>query len=274
MRIKAKLFYALVLAALTVFLSVGVALAEGENQDVFSQPYKEDSTGEYLGKVCSIGSDGSLIMPSNISDIVKNNPGSNTITIKKGNSSFQINVSDSGVKQLKEIGRNIYDKESVRRKVSSMGEQVNVQADTKGAGVMLSGLAPLVNLIVGIIAYLIILGMTFFTALDIIYITMPVFRNKAEEMRQAGSGILVRHDNKTGETKLRWVTDEAVYAVQACSVDSGKNPLGMYLQKRIWAYILVAIVIFILLTGNVQLFVNIALNLVEGILDVLANLGK
>jgi hypothetical protein len=76
-----------------------------------------------------------------------------------------------------------------------------------------------------------------------------------------------------GETKLRFVSDEAQYAVQECSLESGKNPLISYFSKRIIAYICVAIILFMFLTGNISLITNMALKVVNGVISVFSSLS-
>ena len=75
---------------------------------------------------------------------------------------------------------------------------------------------------------------------------------------------------KDGNTKLTFITDDAQYAVTAAdTVQSGKSPFVIYLKKRALAFVLLAIVIFILLTGNIGIFATLALKLVQGLLDFL-----
>lgn len=164
-------------------------------------------------------------------------------------------------------------KADIKSTVDDMGMDFNVKADTATAGVALSGLEQVVSAIVGILCYAVTLGMTLFTAIDICYITMPVFRNKCEDMKQSGGGAMVKTNSQTGETQLRWITDEAMYAVQSCSIETGKNPLTTYIKKRVIAFVMLAIVLFILFTGNIQLIVNIAINFIAGIMDALGSLG-
>ena len=81
--------------------------------------------------------------------------------------------------------------------------------------------------------------------------------------------MMTRTDSKTGETKLRLVTDEAQYAIQAAdTIQSGQNPLVIYFKKRFAAILILAIVLFILLTGNMNVFSQIALKLVSGIISI------
>lgn len=265
-----------VLVAMLVFPIVALA-ADGDS--IFDQSYSESNTEKYLSEICTVDrSSNKLILDKRIEAIIKesersNAPKSKVLNLNKDNVSFTISVTEDAYRELVVLGRDVYDRMKVKHRIEEMGSSVNVEADTDRASVMLSGLQPLISLIVGILAYLVVLGMTFFTAMDICYITMPVFRNRVEEMKQSGNAAMVKY-SKDGEAKLRWVSDEAQYAVITCTVDSGRNPLTVYLQKRIWAYIMVAIVIYILLTGNIQMIVNIAINFVSGILDILSDLGR
>lgn len=149
---------------------------------------------------------------------------------------------------------------------NQLGEdQFGIKADVGNAKVALSGFMGVAAMIIGIIAWAVIGGMSVFTALDICYIAFPVFRNKVEGSAESGS--------KAGSVMLKLVTDDAQYAVKQCNVENGKSPWGMYLKKRIIAYILLAIVIYILLTGKVDLIISIAMNFVSGIIDSLSHLA-
>ena len=77
-----------------------------------------------------------------------------------------------------------------------------------------------------------------------------------------------------GMNKMRFVTDEAIYAVQSAAVGSGKSAISIYLGKRVFAFIMTGVVIYILLTGNVSLIVNVVLNFISGLIKALEGLGK
>lgn len=149
---------------------------------------------------------------------------------------------------------------------------IKIEANTGEASNMLSGFVPVVNIILGVVTVGITLGLALYTAFDICYIVFPVFRNKCEDDKVNGNGRMVKTSNN-GETKLRWVSDEAQYVVRNCSIESGKSPLSSYLTKRIGAYVGVTIVLFILLTGNISIITNIVLKFVSGIVDVLQGLA-
>lgn len=156
--------------------------------------------------------------------------------------------------------------------VSTITDGLNIGADTSGATALLSGFAPIISLVIGVITVLVTMGMTLFTAFDIAYIAFPVFRNKCEEQKMNGTGYNVKKDS-SGNVSLRFVTDDAQYAVSEGTIENGKSPWGIYFRKRIMSYILLAIVLFILLTGNISMITNIALNIVSGIMNVLSGLA-
>ena len=159
----------------------------------------------------------------------------------------------------------------VKGAVVDIGSNFNVEADIEGAATALSGIEGIISTIVGILVYAVTIGMTLFTACDICYITMPVFRNKCDDIKASG-GVGTKTDS-SGNAVLMFVTDDAQHAVQVCTVETGKNPLALYAKKRVVAFILLGLVIFILLTGNIGLLVNIAVNIAAGIIDVLSGLG-
>lgn len=193
-------------------------------------------------------------------------------TVAIGDRTYIIKSDD--LNSIKSSVYTVYSKEKLKNKVSGMNADFNTEADTKAAGVMLSGLKDIVQLVVGILAYLVVIGMGLFTAMDICYITIPVFREKSDNVaRTAPSGFTKESSDGSGK-RIRFVTDDAYFAVKTCTIDSGKNPLTVYLKKRILAYVMVALVLYILLTGNINLITDLAITVVSGIIDVLSGLGQ
>lgn len=148
---------------------------------------------------------------------------------------------------------------------------LNISADTTTAANTLTGFTGVISTMLGIIVVLITVGMAVFSAFDLCYIAFPVFRNKCEEAKQSGQGIMASSKKTAnGETKIRFVTDDAQYAVTAAdTVQSGKNPFVIYFGKRLISYIALSILVFILLTGNIDIFTRLAIKLVSGILNVI-----
>lgn len=185
---------------------------------------------------------------------------------------------DSGYYYYLEISRRSAVEDAINRKsnngqveedVRKISSTLDVGADVETAGVLLSGFVPILSTLLGLMVTLISIGMTVFSAFDLCFIAFPVFRNKCEDAKASGNNIMTKKGSG-GETKLRFVSDDAQYAVQAAdTVQSGKNPFVIYFQKRLLSYIILAILLFILLTGNITVFTNIALKVVSGILEVI-----
>lgn len=133
----------------------------------------------------------------------------------------------------------------------------------------IEGFLPVINVFLSGLVIIITAAMTVFSALDIAFIAFPTFRNKCDELK-ANGGTGTKTDS-SGGVKLRFITDEAVYAVeQAQAMTTGKNPFAIYFSKRIVSYLLLAVMIFILLTGKITLFTDLALRLMSGILNIIS----
>lgn len=169
--------------------------------------------------------------------------------------------------------------EEGKRQVTQVGSTIigsgfEVSADVQTGAKILSGFSGLVSMILGLMVVLISLGMTVFSACDLAYIAFPVFRNKCEDMKQSGSKIGTK-TGSNGETKLRFVTDEAQYAVNAAeTTESGKNPFVIYFSKRIASYIILAILLFILLSGRITVFTDLGVKLADGIVNLIGDQTK
>jgi len=241
--------------------------------------YDEDSVAVWLESQCSLNRNGEVVYSNSLSGILNDHPyvdgdDSETyaITLNVEGQEHVIFMSQAAFERAGNQADKSLNRQRVQQKVDNMGVNFNVEADVQSAGIALSGLQEVVGMIVGLLAYAIVLGMTLFTTLDVCYITMPVFKNKADEMVQRG-GVMSRVDSRTGESTHRWITDDARYAVANATIENGKSPLAIYLGKRIWAYVMLAIVLFILLTGNIQLIVNIAINFISGLIEALEGLA-
>ena len=162
--------------------------------------------------------------------------------------------------------------QKVGEKMGDITSGLQIEANTGAAAVMLSGFKPILELGIGVIVVLITFGMTLFSAFDICYIAFPVFRNKAEEAKQSGNSMMTKKSHN-GENTLRWITDDAQYAVTQGTIDSGKSPWKLYFGKRVSSYIFLGITLFILLTGNISLITDVAIKVVSGVIDVVTGLA-
>lgn len=156
---------------------------------------------------------------------------------------------------------------------STVDELVN--PDTGTATTILGGFSGIINTFLGIMIVLITLFMTVFTALDICYIVFPAVRGWLDNSYQSG-GVNAKK-NADGSTSMRLITDEAQYAVKQFDMGAngqggGGNPMTTYFKKRVLNYLVLSIMLFILLTGNITLLTNLAINVVSGILEVLTSI--
>lgn len=171
---------------------------------------------------------------------------------------------NSQVKKLNEAA-------TATEKVTSITDGLNISADTEQATQLMGGFSPIISVGLGILVVLITIGMTIFSAFDICYIVFPVVRGKIEDNKNSGGPMGKK--NSDGSTSLRFVTDEAVFAVEQATTNPGKNAMTIYFGKRIISYIILAIMLFILLTGNISLITNIALKIVDGVLKIIQGIS-
>lgn len=185
----------------------------------------------------------------------------------------------SALTSLKDTAKKEDDKKTVagaKDKVNTMIDNFSPEADIDGAAKALSGLKDVVGVVIGLIIYVLMAAVTFFTSCDLAYITIPWFRGMANSKAQSssGSGMNYNTSKSTGESKVRWITDEAIYAVKTADTsESGRSAIGIYALKRAWAIAGLAIAVYILLTGNVGFIMNLGLKIAGGVIDVISGLG-
>lgn len=144
--------------------------------------------------------------------------------------------------------------------------QANVNPDTGTAMGLLSGIRPAINVMLGLIVVAISIGMTVFSALDIIYLAFPAFRLMVDNsVEQGGKGT---RTTKDGTVTSRWVTQDAILAIQDAEQTNG-SPWGPYFKRRILAYVFLAIILFILLTGNIFSITTLVTNALQGLFNSL-----
>lgn len=160
--------------------------------------------------------------------------------------------------------------QEVKKNISTELGGLFKPADLGGAATTLASFVGPLTLFTGILATAAILGLSLFTACDVIYLSFPIAHSK---MDSAGaSGGAMSGSTRDGGTKFRLVTDDAVQVYEDTSKD-GRSPWMPYLKRRGLTFILMAIIIYILLTGKITLIIDISLNLVQGIIDSLSKLA-
>lgn len=268
--LKRKETHGIVKTVITMIMTMAIMFSVTQ-VNVFAEV--NDDTVQYLENHAPGGNAGasdwvnnvskyfSTIMPANTSNMktvtIGNETGNMTVYFYDDGDSEAI---DAQVRKLSKAG-------TVTQDVNNMMDELKISADTAGAAKILEGLTGFINLVLGMAVLLITSFMTVFTAVDICYIVFPVLRTKLEENAQSG-GINAKKTSDGG-TKMRFVTDEAVYAVNQATTNPGVNAMSIYFGKRVVSYIILAVMLFILLTGNISLITNIALKAVSGILAIL-----
>lgn len=187
-----------------------------------------------------------------------------------------VTITATGFSQLKSNCKTWADGEKAKESVSQVADGFTLNPDITGATDALQGLMDPLSLIVGVICVVVMVAITFFTATDLLYITIPVFREKSDAAVQSqnGNGYAASQSKKTGEARPRWITDEAYYSVRkSMQANDGSNPLTTYLLKRVWAFIVLGIVMYIMFTGNITLIVNIIINIISTIMGGLEGLA-
>lgn len=138
----------------------------------------------------------------------------------------------------------------------------NTKPDFVTANAIYQPFSGLVGTILGLLSILICALLGIVMAADICYITIPPFRNFVAE-----------DDNSNGKiAKSKLFSHDAIYAVQ-CAEDTsdggsggGKQALGIYLKRRIFALILLGICLLYLVNGMLYSLVSMVLDLLHGFL--------
>lgn len=143
--------------------------------------------------------------------------------------------------------------------IENIKDLTNVNPDLKGAQGTLAPIIEIVNTVIGILATAILILIGLFTAIDILYLEVPTFHNSMDQKAMEKG-----QTNKSGGVKAKIVSEDASQAYQEAT-ETGKNVLIVYLKKRIVAYIAVAIVLYMLLSGNLSLIVEVVLKMLNGV---------
>lgn len=103
---------------------------------------------------------------------------------------------------------------------------------------MYTWIEKILSLTLGILIVMICLGIPLITALDIAYMSLPIFRNKFTNLNLKQSG------------KIRFISNDAIQSLEESFMREDGNALSIYLRKRLGTYIIVAIVLTVVLAGG------------------------
>lgn len=163
------------------------------------------------------------------------------------------------------------DKTSAENILNEISDKNNIAPNYTDAAAILQPAVPYVNIGLGLVTTAVVLAMQILTAFDLFYIQIPTVRNFMSDKAAEGNQIVGKKDGNGG-VKLRFISDDAQFAVEQATNNPGTSPWGMYCKKRLVSYIFLAVAIVILLTGNITIITNLAIKLVSGLMSVLQGL--
>lgn len=144
--------------------------------------------------------------------------------------------------------------------------KINPNVDAVEQG--LEGAMGVIEVILGIIVWAIMIGMTFWTITDILFLSYPVFNEYVENNTSGNS----RDGRSGGNFICKMVTKEAREAYKQANGGggpgngSGGNVFLIYFKKRVAAIILVAVCLYFVSIGDLGFIVRIITKLCSGII--------
>ncbi|KIL39559.1 hypothetical protein SD70_19335 [Gordoniibacillus kamchatkensis] len=128
-------------------------------------------------------------------------------------------------------------------------------ADLYTAGKWVSPFIPTIRVIVGVAVFIITFFLIATSILDLLFIGMPMARER-----------MVKKDGQ----KISWVTHDAESVVREVessisSVGGYKNPYWLYLRRRVFTYIILALCLLYLIAGELGGLISWLLQLMSGV---------
>lgn len=128
-------------------------------------------------------------------------------------------------------------------------------ADLYTAGKWVSPFVPTVRVIIGVAVFIITFFLIATSILDLLFIGMPMARER-----------MVKKDGQ----KISWVTHDAESVVREVessisSVGGYKNPYLLYLRRRVFTYIILALCLLYLIAGELGGLITWLLQLMSGV---------
>jgi hypothetical protein len=161
---------------------------------------------------------------------------------------------------------------SVDGNMEALKDGLNVDVDIAGAAAVFSGVTPIINLICGIILFVVTLIFSVMMAMEIAYIEIPAFRGKMEDVKQSGTNKVMTKSDGNGGTKLRLIGADAIKAVEIEVSGEGGSKWMYYIKKKLVGTMFLGISIYVLASGNLTLFIDLAIRVVQGGMKVIQGL--
>lgn len=250
---KGFTFLMAIAIAITVFTSTSVAYA---------------ATPDEFGSALAVNGDAKLNADGSYTYTAKH---TSALTAGKkeagADAASLLTDASDGSDDLRDTFLKAYKKRLATDKIDAISSELGIEADTKkGAELISLELRELISQIIGGITIAILTAVGLFTAIDVLFLEVPPLHTALEE-NAAAKG----QTDKNGNPKPRFVSKDAVNAYNEGN-DNGKNVIITYLKKRVVAYIAVAVVVFLLLTGQLSAIINVVLKLISGVVNAVTNI--
>ena len=162
-----------------------------------------------------------------------------------------------------------YKEDKVDDVISQINNTVSIKADLdKGKEWLSPETIAIISTAMGAIITVALLAVGVFTAVDVLFMVVPPLNQALTERAEASGKV-----DKNGDTKIRFVSRAAVRAYKETQ-ESGKNVIIAYGKKRAIEYIAVAVVVYLLLSGNFNSILTLALRIISGAVDSVGNIAN
>lgn len=250
----------IILATIVSLVSTANAYADTKTNDEYIREYYEshypDNLNSGVSKYAKVTAD----VPSGEYGL--------NVTFAIDSRVYYVNYNSSDEEAFVSAIKSAINNEKAIEAMNGITENMGLKADVDGAQQYTSGFVPVVNKFLGTMVIVITISMFLFTAVDILFITMPSFQEAVATNAENG-GVMA---SKSKHKDIRFITREAQYAVKNCTIENGKNPLIVYGWKRLGAHLVLAVLLVVLLSGNLNVFTNIATRLTIGIINAISGL--
>lgn len=182
--------------------------------------------------------------------------------LEKDLNTFKSYVND--IEQNVAQGNASQSQEQLQNAIKNMSPQANLTGATESLG----GFSKLISLATGTIVVGVTMLMAVFTAFDVAYLVFPVAKSGMDKAGNSGNRMASSTNKTTGESKFRWVTDDAMSAWEDAN-QTGQNPLFLYAKKRIISYIALAFILFIFMTGRLGLIMEMSLRVFSNVFEAI-----
>jgi hypothetical protein len=201
-----------------------------------------------------------------------NNLEFNTTVWSETSASEQTQVLSTFIKNLQTSQVSPQDQQTIMTQLENSNSTVQqvllpitmsgTSADLFSAMRIINPFMPIFRVLLGIGAIVIMLALMLSTVVDLVYIGIPIFQEKVNEMPSNGKGQVAGKRNKW------FISHDAESVVRETGADTGayQNPYLLYFKRRVFTWIILSICILYLVMGELGQVVAWLLHLGSGVL--------